>query len=208
MMDFRQMIAKHNLNITGILHCGANDGQERFEYDELKVPVAWIEALPAVYAKLQENLTHFPLQRCFNICIGDEDGKEVVFHVSNNQAQSSSYLELGTHKDIHPEVHYVQDIPMKTTRLDTFFDYLGVVKPLNFLMLDLQGAELIAMKSLGEYLDQFDYIWTEVNQVPVYESCPLIGDLDMFLMGYVRVETGNWVAGSWTDALYVKKELL
>jgi FkbM family methyltransferase len=202
------MIAKHNMKITGILHCGANDGQERFEYDELKVPVVWIEALEDVYIKLQDNLTLFPLQRCFNLCIGNENGKEVTFHVSNNEAQSSSYLELGTHKDIHPEVHYVKHIPMKTTRLDTFMEVYYKNSPFNFLMLDLQGAELIAMQSLGDYLKQFDYVWTEVNQVPVYESCPLINDLDMFLFDFVRVETGNWVAGSWTDALYIRKTLL
>jgi hypothetical protein len=32
--------------------------------------------------------------------------------------------------------------------------------------------------------------------------------LDMYLFDFVRVETGNWVAGSWTDALYVRKTLL
>jgi hypothetical protein len=35
----------------------------------------------------------------------------------------------------------------------------------------------------------------------------LIPDLDYFMMqrGFERVETGDWVADTWTDALYVRK---
>ncbi len=33
----------------------------------------------------------------------------------------------------------------------------------NFLNLDIQGAELKALKSMGDYLNNVDYIYTEVN---------------------------------------------
>ena len=36
--------------------------------------------------------------------------RRVVLHESNNAGQSSSVLELGTHKIVHPDVFFISDI--------------------------------------------------------------------------------------------------
>ena len=61
----------------------------------------------------------------------------------------------------------------------------------NFLNLDIQGAELKALKSMGDYLNNVDYIYTEVNSDYVYEDCALITELDDYLSQFnlKRVET-------------------
>ena len=41
----------------------------------------------------------------------------------------------------------------------------------NFLNLDIQGAELKALKSLQDYLHKVDYIYTEVNVDYLYVDC-------------------------------------
>jgi hypothetical protein len=40
-----------------------------------------------------------------------------------------------------------------------------------------------------------------------YKGCMLIEELDYFMLqrGFERVETGEWVADTWTDALYIRK---
>lgn len=207
MISFDYLVNKHKLDIKGVLHLGASTGQERKEYDNYcKGDVLWVEAIPSVYSELVKNIEPYENQRAFNACLSNVDDDEVVFNVSNNESQSSSILELGVHMDIHPEVHYVDQIKMKTKRVDTLFKGYSF-ENINFLNVDLQGAEHLAIEGMGDLIKHFDYALLEVNMQETYRGCMLIGDLDYFMMqrGFERVETGDWVANTWTDALYVRK---
>jgi hypothetical protein len=77
---------------------------------------------------------------------------------------------------------------------------------LDFLNIDLQGAELKALKGMGEVLRQFKWAYLEVNKAELYKGCALVEDIDMYLLGYgfKRVET-KWTGADWGDALYVKQ---
>lgn len=207
MISFDYLVNKHKLDIKGVLHLGASTGQERNEYDNYcKGDVLWVEAIPTVYLELVKNIEPYENQRAFNACLSNVDDDEVVFNISNNESQSSSILELGVHMDIHPEVHYVDQIKMKTKRVDTLFKGYSF-KNINFLNVDLQGAEHLAIEGMGDLIKHFDYALLEVNMQETYRGCMLIDDLDYFMMqrGFERVETGDWVANTWTDALYVRK---
>lgn len=207
MIDFDILWPKYGINPYGVLHLGGNTGQEATIYNKFKVgEVIWVEAIPEVFEQLSKNLEQYTGQSCLNICVGKEEGKQVVFNVSNNEAQSSSYLELGHHKTIHPEVHYVRAFYTTVRRLDNIFNSESFKQGEWFLNADLQGAELDAFEGLGILLKDFKWVYTEVNKNEVYEGCPSIDELDYFLLqnGFERVETGEWVADSWTDALYLK----
>ena len=210
MIDLKYLFDKYGINCTGILHVGASTGQERDTYAELNIPeVLWIEAIPFVFAELKENLLPYQNQIAIKACISDVDNEEVVFNISNNEAQSSSFLELGTHTEIHPEVHYIEQIKLETIRLDSLFNLLERdIKHINFGNFDLQGCELKALKSLGKIINQFDYFYLEVNQKETYKGCALVWEIDEFLSDFGRVETGEWVGGCWSDALYVRRSLL
>ena len=41
----------------GVVHIGANTGQERDMYHRLGLRVLWVEPIPSVFAQLRENLT-------------------------------------------------------------------------------------------------------------------------------------------------------
>ncbi len=207
MISFDYLVSKHKLDIKGVLHLGASTGQERKEYDNYcKGDVLWVEAIPSVYLELVKNIELYEKQRAFNACLSNVDNEEVVFNVSNNESQSSSMFELGTHLLIHPEVHYIEQITMKTKRVDTLFKGYSF-KNINFLNVDLQGAEHLAIEGMGDLIKNIDYALLEVNMKETYKGCMLIPDLDYFMMqrGFERVETGDWVAETWTDALYVRK---
>lgn len=207
MISFDYLVNKHNLDIKGVLHLGASTGQEREIYDNYcKGWVIWIEAIPRVYLELQNNIKSLPQQTAYNACLSNVDGDEVVFNVSNNESQSSSILELGVHALIHPEVHYVEQIVMKTKRLDTLLKDVDV-SSINFLNVDLQGAEHLAIEGMGDLIKNIDYALLEVNMKETYKGCMLIEELDYFMLqrGFERVETGDWVADTWTDALYIRK---
>ena len=78
----------------------------------------------------------------------------------------------------------------------------------NFLNLDIQGAELLALQGLEDNLKFIDYIYTEINTGEVYKNCAKVNEIDEFLKkyGFERVETAmtSW---EWGDAFYIKKGL-
>jgi FkbM family methyltransferase len=204
LINFRELFPKFNLYFNGVLHIGANIGEEAPVYEELGIhKQVWIEANPEIFKQLEVNIADYPSATAHNYCIGDEDGKEVMFHVSNNGSQSSSILDLKLHKVEHPNVDYVAHVPMVMRRVDK----LGLdLTDCDLLNVDLQGADLLALKGLGDIIKQFRAVYIEVNKSELYEGCALIEDVDFYLgsFGFQRVET-EWARNkTWGDALYIK----
>lgn len=212
MIEFGYLFQKYNIQSKGILHLGASTGQEAQKYKELGIKrVIWVEAIPDVYQRLLQHLEDVGCSEgasCINACVSDESGKEVEFHISNNEAQSSSFLELGYHKIIHPTVEYVDTIKLITVTVPVMLRRNGLdLSGIDFLNADLQGAELLAIKGMGATLSLFKYLYLEVNQRDTYIGCATVEEIDKYVsdFGFKRVETGQWVADTWTDALYIKE---
>ena len=71
-------------HVSGIIHVGANAGQERELYAQHDLDVIWVEPIPEVFATLHSNLKGFPRQRAFQYLVTDKDDQEYEFHVANN----------------------------------------------------------------------------------------------------------------------------
>lgn len=208
MINFQYLFDKYKIKCTGILHVGSSTAQESETYHELGVPeVIWIEAIPSVYEQAKLNVAKYKNNFAINACVSDVDGVNVIFNISNNEKQSSSYLQFGEHLKIHPSVKYVSSIECTTVRLDTLLKYYDV-SSINFLNFDIQGAELDALKGMGDLLEQIDYCYLEVNKKSTYIGCPLVEDIDAFLKDFTRVETSQFVGDCWGDALYIRKSIL
>ena len=106
----------------GIVHVGANTGQEAAQYDRNGLDVIWIEPIGDVFARLQANIALYPRQRAFNALITDKDGGRYTFHVANNDGSSSSILEFGDHKDIFPDIKYVRELSLEGVTLATLVE--------------------------------------------------------------------------------------
>lgn len=209
LIPFKELFRRHGIKPTGILHLGANTGQEAEDYKAAGVQnVIWVEANPSLFPKLVSHVRPYG-HRALKGCISDKDGERRPFHIANNGGQSSSLLELGTHKEAHPEVKYVADIEITTIRVDSLLKKNGLVisSPGWFLNVDLQGAELLALKGMEGLLKHFSYLYLEVNERFLYVGCPLIGELDCFLdpHGFRRVETKMSGGHGWGDALWIRK---
>lgn len=203
LIDFRQLFPRYNIKPKGVLHIGANIGEEAPIYNELGITnVTWIEANPELIPQLKLNVKLYN-HDVINVLVGDVEGIELNFHISNNASQSSSILELGTHLIAHPEVNYVKDIVLKMRRIDQLPTCFGGQ---DFLNIDLQGAELKALKGMGKLLDQFKWAYLEVNKAELYKGCALVDEVDSFMLekGFRRVET-KWCGNTgWGDALYIR----
>lgn len=209
LIPFSELWRKHKIRPDGILHVGANTGQEAEEYNKLGVKqVVWVEAIPEVHLKLVQHVGRMPGHQTILACVSDRDGDDVQFHVASNQGQSSSFLEFGTHATTHPNVRWVDHIRMRTSRLDTLLMEKHLrLSPDWFLNMDLQGAELLALKGLGTCLDCFKWAYLEVNEKQLYKGCPLVGELDQFMKekGFVGADSKMSGSHGWGDKLYIRK---
>lgn len=205
LIDFRTLFPKYGIKPTGVLHVGSNVGEEAPVYAELGIQkVVWIEANADLFPKLMENITKFANPVAYNFAAGDEN-KKITLHISNNAGQSSSVLELGTHKTAHPDVHYIADKEVDMYRIDHALGN-GEIEGCDFLNIDVQGFELNVLQGIGTMLRQFKSVYLEVNQQELYKGCALIDSIDLFMTanGLRRVETKWCGSTGWGDALYIR----
>ena len=204
LIPIHQLIKKYNVQFKGILHVGAHECEELKDYEQYlpRNKILYIEALPD---KVELCKNRFPNINIENAIVSDVI-ENVVFNVSNN-GQSSSILEFGLHSQYHPDVHYIASFQETTALLKNILPKYNI--DYNFLNFDIQGAELKALKGMGEYLHNVDYLYSEVNRDHVYIGCALITELDNYLInfGLIRVET-KWTDCKWGDAFYIKKKFL
>ena len=75
----------------------------------------------------------------------------------------------------------------------------------NFINLDIQGAEYLALLGASKILPNIKCIITEVNEKELYRNCRLINDLDKLLTSYnfKRIKTFMTQHG-WGDAIYIR----
>lgn len=199
------LINQFKLKISGILHIGAHECEELSIYNQNGIPtssIIWIEANPEIIKKTK---TKYPDLTIIESIVSDTDDQIVTFNVSNN-GQSSSILELGLHKKYHPSIHYVDKFEGKTKTVKSLYNQYNIPNNFaNFLNIDIQGAELLALKGMGNLLEYFDYLYLEVNTDYVYINCALIDEIDKYLdnFGFKRVLT-HMTKCKWGDAFYIK----
>jgi FkbM family methyltransferase len=187
---------------TGVVHVGAHEGEELDEYCKYGFgSVIWIEAQPELAANLSRRVS--PPSRVLQALVWNVDGVSMTLNVTNN-GQSSSVFSFGTHAVDYPDIIVETATPLRSQRLDSVLPRdIGA----NFLNLDIQGAEYEALEGLGNRIDEFDYIYTEVNRAEVYHGIRQVGQIDDYLerFGFVRVAT-TWTRANWGDALYLRAE--
>jgi hypothetical protein len=72
---------------------------------------------------------------------------------------------LGTHKQYYPHINYIEKLTLKTKRIDTLYKEEKIDSSFaNFLNIDIQCAELLALKGMWDLLNNFDYAYLEVNR--------------------------------------------
>lgn len=195
------LVNKYNIQFKGILHVGAHECEELVEYEKYisRDKILWIEAMTE---KVEQCKNRFSNVNIENAVVSDKVEK-VTFNISNN-GQSSSMLDFGLHSQYHPNVHYIKQTNVTTQLLKDILPKYNI--NYNFLNLDIQGAELKALKGMEEYLQNVDYIYTEVNSDYVYKDCALVTEVDNYLKQFslYRVET-SWTSCKWGDAFYIKK---
>ena len=171
--------------VPGVIHVGANTGQERHHYASFGLNVLWIEPIPAVFEELRSNISGFPNQCAYCYLLAAENGTEYTFHVANNGGASSSIFDFAEHRKVWPDVFYTHDLHITATTLVRLIDIEKInLRSYGALVLDTQGSELLVLKGAIPVLGRFHFVKTEVADFDSYAGCCQLAELTDFMSQY------------------------
>lgn len=175
--------------VHGVIHVGANIGQERRLYFKRGLRVLWVEPIPEVFAVLQRNIAHLPGQRAVQALITERAGEEHELHVASNRGGSSSILPMKRHAELWPEVRYERTVRLRSDSLPSLFERLQL-RPSDhdFLALDTQGSELLVLRGAVPLLPHFSFVKVEVADFEAYAGGCLLTDVERFFAEHGFVE--------------------
>jgi FkbM family methyltransferase len=151
--------------------------------------------------------------------LSDRNGT-AEFHVSSGRPQtagdedwnygnkSSSLLPPGpAQSDVHGWLRFEERIVVETTTLATVMDRHAIER-IDFLHMDVQGAELLVLRGAGGRIADIAAVWLEVEAVELYLDQPLRPEVEAFMKtaGFrLLLDTVGDVSG---DQLYINNRLL
>lgn len=197
----KKTINEYLKNGKGVIHVGANSGQERKLYNKHNLDVIWVEPIPSLFKELQENIKPFPKQKAYNYLITDKNDEVYPFHVASNFGASSSIFEIGDPlKDLHPEIHYTETLSLVSTTLSTVVQKENIeMRKYDLLVMDTQGAEMLVLEGARDLMSHFNYIRAEAQDWELYKGCCLVSEIDEFMHEHGFVELYRIVSPSGHD---------
>lgn len=218
----------HNIEFDGIIHLGAGNCEELPVYTERNASfVVWAEANPNKWQGLHEGLRSLPNQYLCRAAITDKDGETIPFHIYNH-AEASSIYAVG--KDLskwYPDHKVIETVQVPTITVDSMLAKFGFdVNRISFMSLDVQGAELLALRGAKQVLSSpsLKHIYMEVVWADFYEGGCLQSELTEALAAFgfklaridksvhkaydpsvqARIDRGEYPEVAQADVLYEK----
>ncbi len=206
-----------------IFDIGACEGEDSIRYATLfpNAKIYSFEPLPTNFAKASANIKSFEIKsvQLHNLALSDNNGKADFYTSSghpesleNNDEwnygnKSSSLLQPGKVKEVFKWLEFKEITQVETRKLETFCEQHSITK-IDYIHMDVQGAELLVLKGAGDMLNKVNSIWLEVEKIELYKNQPLKDEVNLFLVsnGFVAVfENLDHAAG---DMFFVRKEML
>jgi FkbM family methyltransferase len=200
-----ELFSFFKVNVNGILHIGAHKCEELETYLKYTTvdKILWIEAIESL---IKQNLEINSSLKIINAVVSNEDGKDIEFKIAN-LTNCSSILDLKYHKEIHPEVEMIKTISIQTTTIQTLYKQNNISpSEYNTLVMDIQGAELLALEGMGDVLNNIDNIYVEVNEKELYEGCCNLDTLNNFLINLDFERKYLTILNGYGNAFYIKNK--
>ncbi len=205
-------------SVLTIYDIGSGDSNEAVEMADHfeKAHVYAFEANPACIFDCSKRLVNDSRLTLIPICVNNYSGL-ITFHPINqkktvtpwedgNPKASSIFVSNGT----YDQETYIQDsLELPCMRIQDMITTFRLPPP-DIVWMDLQGAELSAIKSIGPFIGFVKILHTEVWGKETYEGQSLFPELErhMRLNGFVCRHgefPEDWV---WADADFIKEELI
>jgi FkbM family methyltransferase len=199
-----------------VLDVGANDGQTIAEYRNIlgaDVTIHSFEPTPEIFERLSKRTAADSKTHVHNVAVSDSNGT-ATFHVTSMSLLNSLLPLAADDATYATGAKVVARISVPTVTLDSFCEEhrLGRV---SILKMDIQGAELLALRGAARMLSQarIDVVFLEVcfsdmyeGQVYLPEIMGLLRKDDYKLYGlYDFARELNGTLG-WCNAIFVSPE--
>lgn len=177
-------------DVQVIFDIGSRDGVQAAELSIAfqKASVFAFEALPVSAGVCRRNLADFPNCKVVEGAVHTQHGETVKFFpvVSStirgvrrrNVGSSSLFKALNQG---YPEVFHQIEIDVKTLRLDEFAK-ANKLDRCDIIWMDLQGAELLALRGMGGLLSTVQAVQMEMSMKPQYDGACTYEELDAFMV--------------------------
>ena len=178
--------------IRGIIHIGAHALEELPVYSGKNIrKIIWIGANHVKFGFIEKKINQYK-----EIYLGKFAAwfieKKSLLNIASN-GQSSSLLDLGTHKVDYLKIKYIQSKKVIIKPLDKWIEEDSLERKFyNFINIDIQGYELEALKGMTKQFEFLDYIYLEVNYREVYKNCSQLKDIDKFFNKYNFYRVGMY----------------
>jgi FkbM family methyltransferase len=205
----------------GIIHVGADIGQEVPQYLEYGFKnIVLIEANPKSFKILEAKFGHCENIILLNYAVCDRNGA-VDFHIHTSRsgnAEPASVLPMKRFSEIVKTLHTPETIRVPGITLDSLVASHGIrMTEYNVVNIDIQGAELLALRGATKVIAALDAIISEVNLIEMYENGALEDEIVAFLGGQgfekrhavyhtLYDETSTFPA--WGECLFVRRDLV
>jgi 2-O-methyltransferase len=207
----RACVGKEN---PTILEIGCNDGSDSLWFLEcFKCPkIFCFEPDPRAIARFKRKVGQRSSVHLIEMALSDREG-ELEFYQSGGDSSggfgeceegwdySGSIKKPKNHFKVYPWVSFDRTIRVKTSTLDAWCAE-NAIGPIDFIWMDVQGAELDVIRGAQKMLAQAKFIYTEYSNRELYESqsslLELIRSLNLFKI-LVRYPE---------DALFCNKKLI
>ena len=137
------------------------------------------EACDQMNSKAAKGIKYFPF------ALGENNEKRKLY-VTQDPMCTSLYKPNEEFLKLYHELQYMylkEETEIETITLDTFVDKYSI-NEIDFIKIDVQGAELDIFKGSRKLLNNVLKIVCEVEFLPLYHDQPLFGDITKFLSQY------------------------
>lgn len=206
-----------------IFDIGSCEGEDSIRYSRIfsNSRIFAVEALPSNLPLLKANLDKYSVENVeiLPFALSDKIGT-CNFYVSSGQLEgnkenqdwdygnkSSSLLPPEKHLEIIPWLKF-QDMIIVEARTLKDVCLEKEIACIDFIHMDVQGAELKVLEGAEEFIKQVKLIWLEVEAIELYKNQPLKQDIEVFMQkkGFFKIkDTVDSVSG---DQLYINKNYL
>ncbi|MGC9527237.1 MAG: FkbM family methyltransferase, partial [Limnospira sp.] len=180
-LKLQQIFESHKITPRGIVYVGAGDGRSLKRFANFEAAkILLIEANPETCERLtitlgdQQNIQIVPM------AIATENGSATL-HITNIESHSST-LNFTGYKTLYPNLIETHKITIEKRNLDTLLSELNLSpEDFNILFLDIQGAELNALKGASQLLDHIDAIYTTTSEEQLFQKGATLEQVNAFL---------------------------
>ena len=131
-----------------ILECGSYDGKDAiYLSDNYKIKVYSFEALPTLIENAKKNTRNYNVE-IINVAVSNTHNKIVTFYKSDTKFPKSSSLYNKTTMTSHKVMNNPIKYNVKSISLNKWISENDLKNRVELITMDLQGAELLALKGL------------------------------------------------------------